>query len=211
MTTPPFGEKRVYKASGYMLTREAAKEAEKLRAEAETQAEEQRRLLAEAEAKAEEERRRAEELRRLAEIETQLAKKQKLLAKSESARADEQQRRAEVESRRAEEQARLVEVETQSRLEHLRAARRFRWATIFLAVLFLIALATTTYAFYSRSIAEQLRRDAVYAQKVAVDAKDYAERARGDAVASKISGHWLEDPPRFIRRRRFVRQWACTQ
>lgn len=160
--------------------KEAAREAEKLRAEAERQAEEQRRLLAEAEAMAEEERRRAEEQLRLARIERKLAKKQKLLAESERARADEQQRRAEAEKKRAEEQARLVEVETQSRLEHLRAARRFRWATIFLAVLFILAAATAASAIY-------YGHKANLATSAAQQAKDEAEQQRHRAELAQNS------------------------
>ena len=133
------------------------------------------------EQKLEQERAKAEAEKRLgrerAEAERLAAEKQLELDRANAL--------AKAESKRAEAEEERAKVELQRSLEHAKAARRFRWATIGLAVLLLLALATSIYAIKVRNDALNAKKDADQARAEAEKAKGEAEKAKGEAIIAQ--------------------------
>ncbi|HWS54244.1 MAG TPA: tetratricopeptide repeat protein [Pyrinomonadaceae bacterium] len=96
--------------------------------------------------------------------------------------AEEKQRQLEQATALAAAERQRAEAEERLRLSQTRAARRFRWATLGLAVLFLLTLATSVYALYTRDEALRSKDEAEGARNVALLAKAEADQAKGEAL-----------------------------
>src|SRR5215831_88069 len=100
-------------------------------------------------------------------------------AREEAQRERERQRNAELErERRDREQAEMYAA------GQARAARRLRWLSVGMAVMFLLALATAAYALVARSQAVANEKNATAAHDVAVEARKKAESLQIEADAS---------------------------